>query len=52
MAYNLTFAERFWADFDICFAAIDDHFHERAYSVAGLGDAGDRQFGRGSIHGC
>jgi len=34
-------------DIDIHIAAIDDHLNERAYIVPGLGDAGDRQFGKG-----
>ena len=34
-------------DIDIHIGAIDDHLNERAYIVPGLGDAGDRQFGKG-----
>ena len=32
-------------DVDIYLAAVDDHLNEKAYSVPGLGDAGDRIFG-------
>ena len=32
-------------DVDIYGAALDDHLHEHAYIVPGLGDAGDRIFG-------
>ena len=33
-------------DVDIYGAALDDHLHEHAYIVPGLGDAGDRIFGK------
>ena len=32
-------------DVDIYIAALDDHLHEHAYIIPGLGDAGDRLFG-------
>jgi len=34
-------------DVPIHLAAVDDHLDERGYIVPGLGDAGDRQFGKG-----
>jgi uracil phosphoribosyltransferase len=34
-------------DLHVLTAAIDDHLHDHAFIVPGLGDAGDRQFGTG-----
>jgi uracil phosphoribosyltransferase len=36
-------------DVDIHVAALDRELNERGYILPGLGDAGDRQFGTGSL---